>query len=157
MGLKKFKDYEETVNPVWESGNHWSNINKNTVNSLLLDTLVKQTPRVGPYFSLLPLFDSLRDRHQSYKASHKGVHLRENYCTQELKCRKVLRSLRYISQSNSSSYVFKVHNKHTLHSLPRHNLLEFLLFLYHSILSHFLMLQLVAQLDQPLIISNNSN
>ena len=122
-----------------------------------VDTLVKQTSRVGPYFSLLPLFDSLRDRHQSYKASHKGVHLRENYCTQESKCRKVLGSLRYTSQSNSSSYMFKVHNKHTLHSLPQHNLLEFLLFLYHSIPSHFLMLQLVAQLDQPLIISNNSS
>ena len=52
--------------------------------------------------------------------------------------------------------MYQVNNKHTLHSLPQHNLLEFLLSLYHSIPSHFLMLQLVAQLDQPLIISNNS-
>ena len=105
---------------------------------------------------LLPLFDSLRDQHHSYKAKPKGVHLRKSYCTQQFKCRKVLGSLRYTSQSNSSSYMYKVNNKHTLHSLPQHNLLEFLLFLYHSIPSHFLMLQLVAQLDQPLIISNNS-
>ena len=30
-----------------------------TVNSLLTDTSVKRTPRVGPCLSLLPLFDSL--------------------------------------------------------------------------------------------------
>ena len=53
--------------------------------------------------------------------------------------------------------MYKVNNNYTLHSLPQHNLLEFLLFLYHSIPSHFRMLQLVAQLDQPLIMSNNSN
>ena len=30
-----------------------------TVDSLLTDTSVKRTPRVGPCLSLLPLFDSL--------------------------------------------------------------------------------------------------
>ena len=30
-----------------------------TVDSLLTDTSLKRTPRVGPYLSLLPLFDSL--------------------------------------------------------------------------------------------------
>ena len=30
-----------------------------TVDSLLRDTFVKRTPRVGPCLSLLPLFDSL--------------------------------------------------------------------------------------------------
>lgn len=85
-------------------------------------------------------------------------YLSKSYCTQQFKWRKVLGSLRYTSQSNySSSYTYKVNNKHTLHSLPQHNLLEFLLSLYHSIPSHFLMLRLVAQLDQLLIISNNSN
>ena len=34
-----------------------------TVGTLLMDTLVKRTPRVGPYLSLLPLFDSLKDGH----------------------------------------------------------------------------------------------
>ena len=32
---------------------------RNTVYSLLTDTSVKRTLRVGPYRSLLPLFDSL--------------------------------------------------------------------------------------------------
>ena len=32
---------------------------KFTVDSLLMDTSVKRTPRVGAYLSLLPLFDSL--------------------------------------------------------------------------------------------------
>ena len=32
---------------------------RNTVYSLLTDTSVKRTLRVGPYLSLLPLFDSL--------------------------------------------------------------------------------------------------
>ena len=98
------------------------------------DTSVKQTPRLGLCFSLLPLFDSLRDQHHSHKAKPKGVHLSKSYSTQQFKCRKVLRSLRYTSQSNySSSYIYQVNNKHTLHSLPQHNLLEFLLSLYHSI------------------------
>ena len=34
-----------------------------TVDSLLTDTSVKRTPRVGPCLSLLPLFDSLQDGH----------------------------------------------------------------------------------------------
>ena len=35
----------------------WSTVN--SVDSLLTDTSVKRTPRVGPCLSLLPLFDSL--------------------------------------------------------------------------------------------------
>ena len=34
-------------------------IMSDTVDSLLTDTSVKRTPRVGPCLSLLPLFDSL--------------------------------------------------------------------------------------------------
>ena len=140
MGLEKLKDYEETVNPICGNGNHRSNT-KQKYGQLPLtgqfhkaDTSVKQTPRLGLCFSLLPLFDSLRDQHHSHKAKPKGVHLSKSYSTQQFKCRKVLRSLRYTSQSNySSSYMYQVNNKHTLHSLPQHNLLEFLLSLYHSI------------------------
>ena len=34
-----------------------------TVSTLLMDTFVKLTPRVGPCLYLLPLLDSVQDRH----------------------------------------------------------------------------------------------
>ena len=55
-----------------QCGNTCALSSQNTVDSLLTDTSiykkdtsVKRTPRVGPYLSLLPLFDSLYDRHLS--------------------------------------------------------------------------------------------
>ena len=38
-----------------------------TIDSILTDTLVKRTPRVGPFLSLLLLFDSLQDGHLHLK------------------------------------------------------------------------------------------
>ena len=50
----------------WPPCDGWHTLTKfTTVDSLLMDTSVKQTVRVGPCLSLLPLFDSLEDGHLS--------------------------------------------------------------------------------------------
>ena len=55
--------------------------NEHTVDSLLADNTVKQTPRVGPCLSLLPLFDSLCKMDISQRrtlcAGPKGVRFKE--------------------------------------------------------------------------------
>ena len=48
-----------------------------TGGSPLTDALVKRTPRVGLFFSLLPLFDSLNDGHLSQTDVHPKVSVLE--------------------------------------------------------------------------------